>query len=72
MFSISKLFEDIRRVQDRHKGLTYLLHSILNFIALGGFWILIKYGDQGDRYYWLGMMVIIPGLAMVPTFLRPK
>ena len=73
MFSISKLFEDVRSFQYQHKALTYLLHLILNLIMLGGFYILIKYGGEDDRYFWLGiLLVLVPGLAMLPTFLRPK
>jgi hypothetical protein len=70
---ISKLFENIRKAQGRHKVFAYLLHLILSLIMLGGFWILVQYGVDDDRYFWLGiMMVIIAGLAMLPTILPNK
>lgn len=67
---ISKAFENIRKAQDRHKVLAYLLNWALMLIMLAGFWILIKYGADDDRYFWLGIIVaIIGGLAMLPMIL---
>jgi len=67
---ISKAFENIRKAQDRHRVLAYLLNCALSLIMLAGFWILIKYGVDDDRYFWLGIiMAIIGGLAMLPMIL---
>jgi len=68
---IAKFFEDVRKAQARHKVLTYVIHGILTLIMLGGFWILGKYGADDDRCFWLGIaMVLLPGFAMLPTWVR--
>jgi hypothetical protein len=68
---IAKLFEDVRKAQERHKVLTYIIHFVLSTIMLAGFWVLIKYGVDDDRYFWLGIvMALIPGFAMLPTWVR--
>jgi hypothetical protein len=68
--SISKLFESIRRAQDRHKVLAYFLNLVLSLIMLCGFWILITRGVDDDRYFWLGIsLVIVGGLVMLPAIL---
>jgi hypothetical protein len=71
--SISRFLENIRKAQDRHKVLTYFVNKALTFVMLGGFWILIKHSTGDDRYFWIGIsMVIVSGLAMFPTILPRK
>ncbi|HEX9544718.1 MAG TPA: hypothetical protein VF955_06005 [Pyrinomonadaceae bacterium] len=68
--SISRFLENVRKAQDRHKVLAYFVNLVLSLVMLGGFWILIKHGTDNDRYFWIGIgMVIIGGLAMLPTIL---
>ena len=69
--SISKLFEQIRDIQGRHKVLAYLFNWILTLISLGGFWILIQYGADDDRYFAIGIaMIILAFLGMLPIMVR--
>ena len=68
--SISRFLENIRKAQDRYKVLAYFVNFALSLVMLSGFWILIKHGTDDDRYFWIGIgMVIVGGLAMLPTIL---
>ena len=68
--AISKLFERVRRAQDRHRVLAYFLNLVLTLVMICGFWILGKYGVDDDRYFWLGIgLVIVAGLIMLPVIL---
>ena len=68
---IAKLFEDVRKTQERHRVLTYIVHFVLGTIMLAGFGVMTKYGVDDERYFWLGIaMVLIPGFAMLPNFVR--
>ena len=71
--SISRFLENIRKAQDRHKVLTHFVNLALTLVMLAGFWILIKHNTDDDRYFWIGIsMVIVSGLAMFPTILPRK
>jgi hypothetical protein len=70
---ISRFFESIRKAQDQHKLLAYFVNLMLSLVMLGGFWVLIRHGTDDDRYFWIGIsMVIVGGLAILPTILTRK
>lgn len=67
---IAKFFEDVRKAQARHRVLAGIFFTAMNLVAFGGFWILIKYGADDDRYFFLGVgMLIVVFFALLPTII---